>query len=173
MLSIYQCYPWETVVYAQYIVRDNPDVFDAKRLKKHGRQGLSTALIEGCPFMAKAKRNEPKSTNFKPVQWVNVTLADTDALQIEHWDVSNDELFTVLINLVDTGHTVTVKPVPSEDGFMAAAIGSSDDCPNEGLGLSAYADNPRDAVKVLVFKHHAILDRNWPRQAAVAKSRFR
>ena len=113
------------------------------------------------------------SGNFKPVQWVNTALADTDELQIEHWDVTDVELYATIINLVDTGHTFTLKPVPADDGFMAAAIGIEDDCANVGLGLSAYADNPNDAVKVLVYKHHAIHDKVWPRKSTDTKRRFR
>lgn len=173
MKEISLCVPWETMIYAQYIVRDNPSAFDARQIKKHGRKALSQALIDGSPFMARKKENANRSANFKPVQWVNVSLADTDQLQIEHWDVSDNELFAVLIDMVDTGHSLTVKYVPADDGFMAAAIGSADDCPNEGLGLSAYADSPRDAIKVLVFKHHFVLSKVWPKPSPSSKPRFR
>lgn len=123
--------------------------------------------------MAKKKENVNANSNFKPVQWVNTALVDTDEIQIEQWDVTNLELYAVIIDLVSTGHTFTLKPVPADDGFMAAAIGITDDCPNGGLGLSAYADEPGDAVKVLVYKHFHIHDKVWPRAAAGNKRRFR
>lgn len=172
-LNISDIVAWETLIYAGYIARNNPLLFDDRMVRRHGSRGLPPALFEGSYFMAKARKNNDRANNFKPVKWVNTALTDEDCDFIAAWDVSDVELLGALIMLVDTGHSLTCKPVPSEDSFMAAACGVTDDCANDGLGLSAYALSTRDAFKALVYKHFNIHDRTWPEPSDRAKRTFR
>jgi hypothetical protein len=173
MYSILNECAWETIVYAYYITQDNPEVFSDRKIAKHGRNALSQALIEGSHFMAKARKNGNTSANFSPVNWVNHSLTDEDILQIDGWQPDDGEIFAGLLGLVDTGHSLTVKAAADGSGFMAAATGNSNDCENHGLGLSAYADNARDAAKVLLYKHHGVFDKIWPKADTVGKRRYR
>lgn len=173
MDTILYAVAWETIIYAQYLVRDNPDVFNDRKIAKHGRSALSQGLIEGSHFMAQRKKNATQTANFNTVSWVNYSITDEDALEIDGWQPDDGEIFAGLLGLVDSGHSLTIKAANDGNGFMAAATGTGTDCQNHGLGLSAYADTSRDAAKVLLYKHHGVFDKVWPKADGSTKRRYR
>lgn len=173
MIDLAQIIPFETMVYAAYIAEDNERLFDLRQIRLHGRRALSQALIEGTHFMAGKRKNGQANANFNPVTWVNYSLTDENVDEIEGWECTDGELLAALVNMVDTGHSITIKQAGDGDGFMAAATGISNECQNKGLGLSAYAPDARSAAKVLVYKHVGVFDRLWPRREASQKPLYR
>lgn len=163
----------ETWWVASDIARHNPRWCDDKAIRKHGKNALPSVLNEGyLNKMKKGKANE-RGKQFTPVVWVNRTLTDEDIVQIEGWDIDDTGLLAALINAVDTGHSLTVRQNADDDGFMASLVGNHNDCPNSGLGLSAYAADARSALKVLVYKHHGIFDGIWERPSSTEKRKYR
>lgn len=171
--DIQRIVPWETLIYAHYLARGETRLFDAKWVKKHGTNGLSLAFINGSSHMPRRKKNADGNRFSNNLTWCNVTLPDDAALHIESWDVTDDELFAGILELVDTGHALFHKAAADGEGFTFGATGHSDECINRGLGMSGYADNPRDAVKVFLYKHFTLCDRSWPKPSSGTKLKFR
>lgn len=173
MPELFHILPWETLIYAQWVATWENKLFDPKWVRKHGTKGLSLVFINGSEYKMAKRKAQNVSTGQSTITWCNVALPDDVELSLEHWDVSDAELFAAVITLVDSGHAIFHKAASDGDGFTFGATGQSDDCVNRGLGLSAYADNPRDAVKVFVYKHHGLLAGKWPAPASGQKRRFR
>lgn len=119
-----------------------------------------------CIIMAKKPSTKPlnptgTSSSFKSISWVNCNLSDDDISSIENWELSDTELLTALSSLIGEGYAVSVKRSPDNLSVMATIIGQADTCDNVGKGMSAFADTPDDAIKVLLYKHFNLLRGQW------------
>lgn len=123
--------------------------------------------------MSKKGQGNGSKPSFQPVTWVNVSITTADENALDEWVITDVELYAGILALVDGGHSISIKVAPDGVGFMCTAIGLADDCSNQGLGLSGFAANPGDAVKVLLYKHFNLCGGSWPRPATGSKSRFR
>jgi len=150
-----------------------PRFLDAKQVAVYKSGCLPYALKDGITMATKRKNQNGNKTFNQSLRWTNVPIAPEDEDQILRWQPDDATLLAALVELVERGHGVGIKPASNGDGFMAFATGNGEDCPNAGLGLSAYASIPRDAVTSLLYKHIVICDGNWPQVTENSERRFR
>lgn len=148
-------------------------IFETKYLKK-GKFVLAGSIIMERLCMPRGKQNAKSSARTNTnVEWVNIPISEADEAEILKWGPDDAILFAGLADLVTSGHTVGWKIANDGDGFMAYATGTGDDCPNTGLGLSAFASDVRDAVACLLYKHLAVANSEWPRSGSGNGRKFR
>jgi hypothetical protein len=109
---------------------------------------------------ANSNRTRNRSRSNQAV-WINVTITADDAMAIDNWNPSDGDLLVAVCSLAAEGYDVRLKPDSRSDGFSAFLFPAVPDNPNTGYALSAYAPEPRSAIKVLLYKHHHMLDEQW------------
>jgi len=118
-----------------------------------------------------AGRNQASSD--KSATWVNVPINNDVAHEIEEWAVDDLALLDGFANLVLASYEVRCKLATDGEGFMCLCFPIGSDHPNGGGALSAYGPTPRDALKVLLYKHYVILSGDWQVARAIERPKFR
>lgn len=86
------------------------------------------------------------------LQWVNVSISDEDVQAIERWLSDEPNLLLEFVRLSLDGYACGVKPAPDGKGYMATITHNSQDSGTPGVGLSAFANDPYDAIGCLLYK---------------------
>ena len=163
-MNIQNFISWEYVVEGYDMSTWGLAIFDPKKVTLKGSKVIPQALSMEYREMTRKKGSNNVPTTYNTLKWINSSLTREHQSEISGWGVDDGELFSALIMLVDTGHSIAIKVSPDGAGYMATAI---------GLGMSGFAPTPRDAFKVLLFKHHAIFGGQWPQPEEGEKPLFR
>lgn len=95
------------------------------------------------------------------VGFVDVTLSSREKEAFQAWDVEGEDLWTLLVDTLVSGHKLSVSYNRANDTFGAAFTGNGEDTANKGYTLSAYGADWYTAVRVLLFKHVVLLEGVW------------
>lgn len=100
-----------------------------------------------------------KQPDFKGFINIKVTEEQFDLYQ--QWDVHDVDLYLLLSANVAAGYKQTSSYDADKETYNATFICSDKDSPNYGYGLSAFAPDWYNAIRLLVFKHEVLLQGNW------------
>lgn len=156
-----------------YYAQGSCDIRNPEKVRQHGIKLLPSGIYERITEMTKKGQADGTKPSFQPVTWVSIAITAADEGALDKWLITDVEIYAGILTLVDGGHSVSIKTAPDGNGFMCTAIGLADDCNNKGLGLSGFAADPGDAIKVLLYKHFNLCGESWPRPVNGSKSRFR
>lgn len=113
----------------------------------------------------KKPRGKSKSNPFKKITWqgfINCRLDDEAKEDFESWyDAGIPDLDSQWISLASDGYKTTLSwDIPKN---MYTATITDNDAQSEfaGWALSAFADDPRKAIAVLLYKHKVVLVDGW------------
>lgn len=120
--------------------------------------GKETEKIMVAAKAKKANANDKKE--FKG--FVNYLLSVDDKNAFKEWEVDAADLLLLVAGDVSEGYKMGVSYNPQNSTFVATYMCNSDDSPNAGYMLSAFAPDWFNAVKSLVFKHQHVLGCIWP-----------
>lgn len=149
------------------------DMLDNRALRKYGMRALPTVLYEVIDMSRKGKSNEHGIGSEKRVTWANVTIEPEHEAFLLERGIDDNEIVAAILQCVGEGYTFGFKPTADDTGYMAYFIAPHNHPVNGGMGLTAFAGEPRDAILALVFKHFQIADETWPRTQGIAGRRFR
>lgn len=148
-------------------------MLDNRALRKHGMRALPTILYEVIDVTRKGKSNGHGSRTESRVTWSNVSIEPEHEAFLLERGIDDTEIIAAVLQCVGEGYTFGFKPTADDTGYMAYFIAPDNHPVNGGLGLTAFAGEPRDAILALVFKHFQIADETWPRTPNTASRRFR
>jgi hypothetical protein len=112
----------------------------------------------------------------KSISWLNIPLSDDDITTLEQSPATYETVAASLLSLADDGFDFSIKPVDGGKSIMAAVYGYADGDTTRKMGVSAFAENSRDASLACLYKFEELLGGSFPSghvDTARPKSRFR
>lgn len=109
--------------------------------------------------MASKKMSKPTRAEWKGFHNVNLTKADEEAFLA--WDVGDINVYAWLGHLVDNGYKVSFDYDPYNQGHRASLYCTQAKMAWAGYTLTAWADSPELAFKLLLFKHDVMCKGEW------------
>lgn len=149
------------------------DILDNRALRMYGMRALPIILYEVIDMARKGKTDGHSSRSESRVTWSNVSIEPEHEAYLLDRGIDDNALIAAIIQCVGQGYTFGFKPTADDTGYMAYFIAPDKHPVNGGLGLAAFAGEPRDAILGLVFKHFEIADETWPRTQGAEGRRFR
>lgn len=113
----------------------------------------------------KAKKEVPIKAklpgNFELVGYVRCDLGKSDKEPFRKWQEGQEDhaLFDMLVKLCDSGYLLKVGV--GKEGHQASLSACDTGTESEGYVLSAFASEGRDAIALLLYKHHILLEGDW------------
>lgn len=105
-----------------------------------------------------AKPNDRQST------WkgfVDVKLTEQEKENFTQWDVHDNDLFLLLAEAVVAGHKQSLTWNKQNETYVFSFTGNEGAGKHEGYTLSAFAGDWYIALRVLLYKHHVLLEGDW------------
>lgn len=99
--------------------------------------------------------------NFELVGYVRCDLGKSDREPFRLWqgEQKDETLFDMLVKLCDSGYLLKVGVGKEGHQASLSACDTGGEC--DGYVLSAFASEGRDAVALLLYKHHILLEGDW------------
>lgn len=116
--------------------------------------------------------DNPARPTSKPV-WINVKLDDTDLPAIERYGDNASDIMGEIVELSLQGADIGVKLADDGKSRMAYIIAPDTETGTALCGLSAFADNPYDAIVCLLYKVTVKLDGVLTAPSTADRPRYR
>jgi hypothetical protein len=99
--------------------------------------------------------------NFELVGYVRCDLGKSDREPFRSWQGEQEDhaLFDMLVKLCDSGYLLKVGVGKEGHQASLSACDTGSEC--DGFVLSAFASEGRDAIALLLYKHHILLEGDW------------
>jgi hypothetical protein len=110
----------------------------------------------------KSGTNNTKSGSTGNISWINVVLTEDDIAELSDATPEPTNVMLGILAIANKGYSVSLKHNPDKVQFSASLFGIH---PIDGVGLvglSAFADDPLDALFVLCYKYHVRLGGEIP-----------
>jgi len=78
---------------------------------------------------------------------------------------SPDQLFDAIGQLLETGHRVSLTYNYQNDSVVASLTGRGEDCRNDGMTVTSYAEDWVTALQVAAYKHFVVAAGAWEKHA--------
>lgn len=118
-------------------------------------------IRNGYFTMAKRKQNTELATfDYKKVKWTDVPVTDAQWDEFDDLDKHADWLLDGMLNLLTDGWKLTASADANFETFRFSAICLANGSHNLNYGLSAFSDNPKEAMAILLFKLFVIAQYN-------------
>jgi hypothetical protein len=104
----------------------------------------------------------------KQAEWqgfVDVKLTGDEKAAYGEWGMDDEDLWIIVVDAVISGHKLSVTHNKQNDQFVASFTGQEGSGKNAGFTLSAYAKDWYNSIRVLAFKHSAVLEGDWSKAA--------
>jgi hypothetical protein len=129
----------------------------ARRLGEKGQEFFERCQIFRETFgMPKKKAREAWET-----QWVHVDMTPDQKGQYKTWDLEDDDVWELWGSYLAQGYKMNGVYIADSSSYQVSIICRDDDSVNAGMGVSAYAKDLKDAVRVALYKAEVILPPNW------------
>lgn len=93
--------------------------------------------------------------------WVNVSLDADQRSAIKEWELDSDSLETTVMELLAEGYRLSLSYEKDSDSISAFLFDRRTDSKTNNWALTARAPSIFFALKVMVFKHIVVLQRDW------------
>jgi hypothetical protein len=143
------------------------------------KEGIYSAMprTRKTPVKSAAVGNSGKPDGGeKSINWLNLSLGDDDIAALEQSTATYEVVAASLLSLADDGFDFSIKPVDGGKSIMAAVYGFPPDNTIRKMGVSAFAENSRDASLACLYKFENLLGGAFPSghiDNQRPKSRFR
>lgn len=113
----------------------------------------------------KGKKDTPAKAkapgNFELIGYVRCDLGKSDREPFRAWQEGQEDhaLFDMLVKLCDSGYLLKVGVGKEGHQASLSACDTGGEC--DGFVLSAFASEGRDAIGLLLYKHHILLEGDW------------
>lgn len=99
--------------------------------------------------------------NFELIGYVRCDLGKSDREPFRAWQGGQEDhaLFDMLVKLCDSGYFLKVGLGKEGHQASLSACDTGGEC--DGFVLSAFASEGRDAIALLLYKHHILLEGDW------------
>lgn len=107
---------------------------------------------------------DPKTREKQKPQWVGHKDFKLDAQakdNYEHWDIHDDDVYELAATTVQSGYKLSFTFNSGNDTFNAALTGDGGEGKNYTYTMSAFAPDWYNALRLVLFKHHVLLDGDW------------
>lgn len=120
-----------------------------------------TNTIEGEIVMATKSKKQPA---FERAEWkgfLDVRLTDAQLEEADAWKCSPLQMLEGVHVLAMEGYKLTVSYSAQAGCSTATLMAGTQQGTASGYAVSARGENSADALKLLLFKHHFVLERDW------------
>lgn len=104
------------------------------------------------PSPAKQPAKQATSSNYTRINWTSVTLTPAQKNTLREAPFDTVRFIDTLAHMVENGYKIVINP-RNDRGFVGVSIiGLSDECPDQGYGLSGEGGSFDRACQSLAFK---------------------
>lgn len=118
-----------------------------------------SAAAKGADQRAKFRNNNA----FEQASFINRELTTSEAQACKGWLFAEDQAFSSMLELCDTGYKITFRADDYNGGYACWILPSKDDPYNAGLILTGRGSSSYKAFKQAYYKHAVLFDEQWPR----------
>jgi len=135
--------------------------------KKHKCDILNSWLDEMDTLLVKAGEllNMPSKNGNKVIQeWKGFRDFKLTAEQLEgfgSFDTDDDDLMDLVQTTLVEGYKLTLTYSGQSDTYNCALTCNAEKHANQGYTMSAFAPSAYTALKLLMYKHHVLLESDW------------
>jgi len=118
---------------------------------------------------------DPKDKAKAKPQWIghkDFPLDQEAKDAYEHWDIHDDDVYQLAAGTVQSGYKLSVNYNSSNDTFQASLTGDGGEGKNFTYTMSAFAPDWYNAVRLVLFKHHVLLDCDWGKIAGSSGAKW-
>jgi len=94
-------------------------------------------------------------------EWIHVEMTPEQKGEYRAWDLEDDDVIELLGGMLSGGHKLTCNYNQTNSTYQASLICNGEKEANTGKGVSGYAAELRDAIRVVVYKTAVILPDVW------------
>jgi hypothetical protein len=125
------------------------------------QKDIRERLLRGQKGQKEVTPKAKAAGNFELVGYVRCELGKSDREPFRKWQEGQTDvaLFDMLVKLCDSGYLLKVGVGKEGHQASLSACDASGDC--NGYVLSAFAGEGRDAIALLLYKHHILLEGDW------------
>lgn len=113
---------------------------------------IKEKILNGRKPKSSVGGNSGKSDKSVGFQWVNVPLTDEDNNWLIGSTITLEQCAASLIGLVTDGYDVSVKYQAVRKQYVASIYRPSSDDSSNGVGVSGFSTDVRDAILVVMYK---------------------
>jgi len=97
-------------------------------------------------------------SNGYSIEFINIRLGATEVRHLHSLGWEDDKVVWAFLELVESGYKLSITSDNKNDTYIATLVGTGDNCPNKGKGLSGRGPTAVEAIKSLLYKHTVICD---------------
>lgn len=121
-----------------------------------------TEFFERCEYFREVYGMKKKASKEAwETTWVHVDLTPDQKGEYKAWDLEEVDMWVLWGSYLAQGYKTNEVYIASSSSYQASLICRDDDSVNSGMGVSAYARELRDAVRVVLYKAEVILPPKW------------
>jgi hypothetical protein len=117
--------------------------------------------MSGRSSNAKQGKRSQGSSNGKRVEWrgfIDIDLTDVDKTYVREMSLEADDVFGIIVELVNDGNKLTISNDASHNSYVVAITCQIPDDPNAGLTLNGRGSTLEKAVNSLWYKHSSLAE---------------
>lgn len=114
--------------------------------------------------MARKQQDKGNSGQIKAATWegyANVQLEEADKAAIRSMQLTPDEFWDKLAELISTGHKISHTKTPDGNGVMTTVTGAYTNCPNAGYSMTSQGKDIIQSLYVTIYKHFILSGGVW------------
>ncbi len=133
--------------------------------KIRAMQSFNRSIEEIRDMAAKAKakiaQKPMKREEFVWQGFVQCKMSDSDKANFAQWDIQDNDVWEGVSQYAVAGYKITIIYAPNNKSFTASMTGQPECGDNHGWCVNAFAADPYNAVRAMLYKVTAMLPEIW------------